>query len=195
MRIRSVHIVAAVLISTSTPTWSLEGSGLAPTESGWFAGTWQARVELGAGSAPPHHANPYNITAQAPASPRSSFSVLGDYYFSTQATAGKPPTAFSGFRATSGLMLSSRNSSSAGGTGFSYDTISETGPVPYFGVGYTDLPSRAGWGFSADFGLMALSSKSAVRLGGVLGGAQSVDDLLRDLRLSPLIQLGVSYSF
>jgi hypothetical protein len=61
-------------------------------------------------------------------------------------------------------------------------------------VGYTSLYGKSGWGFSADFGLMALSPGSAVKLGRVLGG-QSLDDVLRDMRLSPLVQLGVSYSF
>jgi len=66
--------------------------------------------------------------------------------------------------------------------------------VPYFGFGYTGLPSKAGWGFSADLGVMALNPGSAVKLGRVFGG-QNLDDVLRDMRLSPLVQLGVSYSF
>ncbi len=66
--------------------------------------------------------------------------------------------------------------------------------VPYLGVGYTGLQSlRAtggGWGFSADVGLVALQPRSAVRF-----GQQGLSDSLRDLQLSPLLQLGASYSF
>jgi hypothetical protein len=69
------------------------------------------------------------------------------------------------------------------------------GAVPYVGIGYTGLPSRGGWGFSADIGVMALTPESRVKLGRPDGGGQSLDDVLRDLRLSPLVQLGVSYSF
>jgi hypothetical protein len=65
--------------------------------------------------------------------------------------------------------------------------------VPYVGLGYSGLTGRGGWGFAADVGVMALHGDS-VRFGR-LSGAQSLDDLLRDLRLTPVLQLGVSYSF
>jgi hypothetical protein len=62
-------------------------------------------------------------------------------------------------------------------------------------LGYTGLSSKGGWGFSADVGVMALSPGSSVKLGRVFSGNQSLDDLLREMRLSPLVQVGVSYSF
>jgi hypothetical protein len=34
-----------------------------------------------------------------------------------------------------------------------------------------------------------------VRLGRVVGGSQSLDDLVRELRLSPVLQFGASYAF
>ena len=40
-----------------------------------------------------------------------------------------------------------------------------------------------------------MSPRSAVKFGSAIASPLSIDDLLRDLRLSPLIQLGVSYSF
>jgi hypothetical protein len=69
------------------------------------------------------------------------------------------------------------------------------GSVPYLGIGYSDASARGGWGFSADFGVLALTPKPAVRLGRVFSGQQSFDDLLRELRLTPSVQVGVSYSF
>ena len=50
-------------------------------------------------------------------------------------------------------------------------------------------------GHKADVGVMALNPGSAVKLGRVVGGNQSLDDVLREMRLSPLVQVGVSYSF
>jgi hypothetical protein len=64
---------------------------------------------------------------------------------------------------------------------------------PYLGVGYSAANSRAGWGFSAELGLAA-QNPSAIRLGRVVSG-QNLDDQLRDLRLQPVLQLGVNYAF
>jgi len=64
--------------------------------------------------------------------------------------------------------------------------------VPYIGVGWSGSSARGGWGLSADFGFAGRSSGS----GGLrISGHQSLDDLLRELRLSPMLQLGVSYAF
>ncbi|MEN9544726.1 MAG: hypothetical protein RLZZ598_1559 [Pseudomonadota bacterium] len=145
-----------------------------------------------------------------------SASLMGDYYFSR--------SAFShggGFRATGGVLLGTRNplwSGALGGTqlapglsadhrdhnrysltGFDSDSGDPTA-LPYIGVGYTGLFGKRpltglGWGFSADLGLMSLSPGSVVRLGNVLGGQQSVNELVRELQLSPMLHLGVSYAF
>ncbi|MEY4750263.1 MAG: hypothetical protein RIQ60_2477 [Pseudomonadota bacterium] len=68
--------------------------------------------------------------------------------------------------------------------------------LPYIGVGYSNRwltgPSAGltTLGISADFGLMAANPRSAVRL-----GPQALDDTMRDLRLAPMLQLGVSYTY
>lgn len=140
----------------------------------------------------------------------SSLSLMGDYYFAGPALGSQ---SAGGFRATSGLIVGARsssalagNTSSLAGRAFSFDhratwvsllaaVDAPAGPelatLPYVGVGYTGLSNKGGWGFSADVGLVALSPRSAVKL----GGGQSLDEVLRDMRLSPLVQLGVSYSF
>ena len=126
--------------------------------------------------------------------------VLGDYYFAgTGLAAGRMA---GGFRATSGLLLGSRSAAlsaaaipSAGGLSFTRSTADATGDasgtVPYLGVGYTGLSVRGGWGFTADLGLMALGG--GLRVGGT--ASPSLDDVTRELRLMPVLQLGVSYSF
>ena len=123
----------------------------------------------------------------------NSLSLMGDYYLghSWLGTAG-------GLRATSGLLMGARGSLWSSPVAMdrrsalanSSDSSSDAGTTPYFGVGYTSLSGKSGWGLSADLGLMALNPRSAVRL-----GSQTLDDTLRDMRLLPLLQLGVSYSF
>jgi hypothetical protein len=124
----------------------------------------------------------------------SSLSVMGDYYLTRPwlGTSG-------GLRATSGLLLGPRASlwsspaavdHRTASTGGSFDDSTDvTSTSPYLGLGYTGLSSKGGWGVSADLGLMAVP-RSNVRL-----GTQSLDDTMRDLRFSPLLQLGLSYSF
>lgn len=137
-------------------------------------------------------------------------SLMGDYYFSRSLAPGGIAT---GFRATSGLIVGPRSTlwtARPGGiaahgllgvdrrTDLSLGLAgaeAETATLPYLGVGYSGLSLRGGWSVSADLGLVALTPGNAVRLGRVLGGTQGLDELMRDLRLSPVLQLGVSYSF
>ena len=67
--------------------------------------------------------------------------------------------------------------------------------VPYIGIGYSNLSTKSGWHFSADLGVVSQSPGNVVRFGRVFGGSQSLDDVVRDMRLAPVVQLGVSYSF
>jgi len=60
---------------------------------------------------------------------------------------------------------------------------------------FYSIKAKGGWGFSADLGLLALNPASAVRFGRSLGAGQSLEDTLREMRLSPVLQLGASYSF
>ncbi|MEO7150181.1 MAG: hypothetical protein ABIX46_00495 [Burkholderiaceae bacterium] len=142
-------------------------------------------------------------------------SLLGDYYFAetlpTTQRAG-------GFRATSGVIAGSRAPLWAGQASLTaargllgverqvrggawgvppslLDSGVDTSPVPYFGLGYTGLSRRSRWSFSADLGMVARSPGNVIKLGRVFTGSQGVDDLLRELRLAPMLQLGMSYSF
>ena len=140
-------------------------------------------------------------------------SVLGDVYFGPP-SAGAVHTAPAGFRATSGVLLGahptlsgtnavgglySRDRRVPGALGSSLagplDPAGDTATVAYLGVGYSNAWPKSGWRFSADLGVMSLSPSGASGIGRVIGGAQSLDDLVRDMRLAPVFQLGVSYSF
>ncbi len=148
------------------------------------------------------------------------FGSSGGHRLSDHTGARNPISALTdllggGFRATSGLLVGPRsagypsvNAATLAGNarGFSVDlrganavttdqAASESNAVPYFGFGYSGISTKGGWGFTADVGVMALNPGSAVKLGRVLGGGQSLDDTLREMRVSPVLQLGVSYSF
>jgi hypothetical protein len=156
---------------------------------------WQAR--LGITTAP----------QDSSAQPRTTLEgagLLGDYYFTGPGFAKGIITG--GFRATSGLFTGTRSTAiatpvlpSREGSSFTLNSRARMAPdasndaagaVPYLGIGYTGLSLRGGWGFSADVGLVG----SGVRLGRANSGTQA-DELLRELRLTPMLQLGVSYSF
>ena len=186
-------VCVGVGLSASAMAWSLEGSGLSPSEKGWWTGQWQTRIERGASLKDVRTLSGYNIATHALGQSNRNLSLLGDYYFNAVPRGANSQAVASGFRATSGLSSAYRQVGSDAG---SLNSGSDFTAVPYVGLGYSDHAGRAGWGFSADFGLMAVSARSNVKLGrGAGGGAPNIDDLLRDLRLSPLIQIGVSYSF
>jgi len=210
---RTAHWIMAALMTCSAAgsAWALEGDGLMPPKHTPWA-RWQARLSLGT-TTPLLRYDPMNADTRG--LKPSGATVLGDYYFARSlASLGDS----GGFRATGGVFLGNRSTSllstapgvglagrafsvdrrTVGGLGAlpSADTPSEPGgAVPYVGLGYTGQPSKGGWGFSADLGLMALSPNSTVKLGRAFTGGQSLDDALRDMRFSPLVQVGVSYSF
>lgn len=142
-----------------------------------------------------------------------SSSVLGDYYFYrhpiTPAT-----SSLGGFRATSGLMqgeatprllaglgtanltlgrtLGLNRAALFGATASPFSIDSENSTSSYLGVGYTLLSLRGGWGVSADVGL-ATAPHSSTTLG--LGNNSGLGSDFKELRLTPLLHLGLSYSF
>jgi opacity protein-like surface antigen len=205
--------VAAAAAAISAPAaaddalGAAEGSGLrAPSEAPWPR--WQGR--LGVVTAAPAPGARHEPGDDGTALQHQSLSLLGDYYFTQQGLA--PQSSYGGgFRATGGLLLGNRampwSAPPSGLGGFSIERRqqgywnvnapgdgTDTGGVPYVGVGYTGLRSlRAtggGWAFNADVGVMALQPNSAFRL-----GQQALSDTLRDLQFSPLLQVGVSYKF
>lgn len=198
MRIQFGLIVIAAVCGVGLPAWSVEGNGLQATDASWFGGRWQARFELGLGASRRHRVDPYHLAADTPRRSLRGLAVLRDYYFEAGDPPHVAPASARGLRATGGLVVAPRSAAASpspglfGGWAHPYNDVIA---VPYLGVGYTDLPSRSGWGFRADFGLMALRPQSAVQFGSTLSGAQGIDDLLREMRLSPLIQIGVSYAF
>lgn len=105
-----------------------------------------------------------------------------------------------GLRLTGGLTVATHRTDASAGPGLTPNTADLPGPhagpvlQPYFGLGYTTLSARAGWGFAADIGLGGRRAGSGLRLGqGARGGV--FEQVLDELRLAPVVQVGVSYSF
>jgi hypothetical protein len=141
-----------------------------------------------------------------------SVGLLGDVYFGADRAA--PGLPASGFRATSGVLIGARSpllgatgsntlfppdrrlfGASAGVPASPVDASADSTTVPYLGIGYSNLWGKSGWSFSADLGVVSQSPANLVHFGRVVGGSQSLDDAVRDMRLAPVVQLGVSYSF
>lgn len=141
----------------------------------------------------------------------SAGQLLGDYYWSGLRPAGVSRTG--GFRATSGLLLGPPSQAlgtpalaSALGVGLTLsrsqrlaagasEGAAESWTVtPYIGIGYSGVSLRGGWGFTADLGLAGTHGGLRTRRDSALG-TQGVDDLLRELRMTPVLQFGASYTF
>lgn len=186
-----------------------EGNGLTVNADNLYWPRWQGRLSLVSPAPAWRSALASNASAAVGS---SSLGLMSDYYV-TGSLLG--PKRAGGFRATSGILIGPRAQAWAGtGTAtfagnFSVqrrafgqsptllpgDAAAETSTLPYLGIGYTGLSPRGGWSFSADLGVISLGASSAVKFGRVVNGTQSLDDTLRDMRWSPMLQLGVSYSF
>ncbi|HLO95313.1 MAG TPA: hypothetical protein VK195_13445 [Burkholderiaceae bacterium] len=160
---------------------------------------WQARVQLS------------QLDGLDGSSGRSSHSLsaalLGDYYLTRS---GLGEGVRGGLRATGGLMVGPLSITQSGSgltlspqamslgqslaiglraIGSTSDRNDLGSTLTYIGIGYSGISTRGGWGFSADLGLI---NRNSLRLGSSLG---SVDEALRDNRLMPVLQFGLSYSY
>jgi hypothetical protein len=184
-----------------------------PGGAGWTA--WPSTLRF---HATLHDSLPRSLASLTPPGPGGSAggaSLIGDYYlFGAPEDVGTAWTA--GLRASSGLLirqpgvalndlaLSSRALATGAPAlrppvgsafGLAAEPAAETGTLPYVALGYSGQLVQTGWGFWADVGLVVQSPGGALGLGRVVSGSQGVDELIRELRLSPMLQLGVSYSF
>ena len=197
---KTVWMLAAVTgLVIAAPAVALDADSPAPNSDHQPWARWQGRLSLG---------TPSPVWRPGIDSTKvSSASLMGDYYFGHSLVgAGNA----GGFRATSGLIFGPRASLSIGQPGlaagsvfsigsrpfgqsampYTTDTTGDSATLPYLGVGYTNLATRSGWSFSADLGLVAQAP------GGIkVIRSQSLDDAVREMRLAPLLQLGVSYAF
>ena len=194
--------IAGIAAAAASAVAADETTGPASTQA-WAQ--WQGRVSFGTEAAAVHSAlDTPDRTALRPV----SLSLMGDYYLAGHFIG---PGGLGGLRATGGVILGPRSTLLQGwpvassGSSFSIgsrpfgatavpyssDTLGSKATLPYLGVGYTGLSVRSGWSVNADLGLVAQSPGNVVRL----GRGQSLDDVVRDLRLAPVLQFGVAYAF
>lgn len=198
-----VLLAAALLLAgVAAPRAHAEGLQLVPLQTQSLR--WQARMQLS------------SLDDRSSGRSLLSANLLGDYYLTGSLLGANTQ---GGLRTTGGLLMGSAAlTQSSGGLALhnpslglrprlavGQRSISLFGPSlpsdadastrPYLGIGYTGQSLRGGWGFSADVGLVKLSYRDELRLGRSPQGAQSLDELLMDMRLRPVLQLGLSYVF
>jgi hypothetical protein len=201
MRSKTIAAVCALLAAMSSAVAG-GGQGLNVDIDRLPWPQWQARLQMAAEPMAPAVGS---LEGVATLRPRSA-ALFGDYYVA------KPYFGQAGgVRLTSGVVVGTRGAVfgpgqvSLPGT-FAFSAMARPGLAsaantdadgtqawPYVGIGYSDASVRGGWGFSADLGLAA-QSFGLFRAARSLGN-QSLDDFVRDLRLTPVLQLGVSYRF
>ncbi len=205
-----VTTALAASISIACPA----GQGLtAPQPDVWWP-QWQARLSLQ--TAPLASALLYTDgSTQAGLSPQRGVrggALLGDYYFARPLMGqlrasgglmfgplgGAPQGFASSPFSVPGSALPTRLGLSLLGsaTPASRWPASEgTETVPYVGLGY----SGSWWGDSlsltADLGMVSERPTAAGNVGRAVFGNQGMNQALRDLRLSPVLQLGMRYAF
>jgi opacity protein-like surface antigen len=204
MRFNRWMLAGACALALAGPAAAVDGVGLAVRSDASAWSRWQGRLAIGSiATALPGDA----FGADAAAARKASFSLIGDYYFSPAIRLGVD----GGFRASGGVVYGARTLwggrplLGAVRPAFSVerqwasaaviDSAADAPTMPYVGLGYSGVSGTGRFGVSADLGLVARSPGSAIRLGRVINGVQNLDDVVRELRLAPVLQLGVSYAF
>jgi hypothetical protein len=177
-RIQSPLLILATVIGLNAHAES--GLRVSPEDSGPF----KARVQL--------------VASEGGQGPRLlGAQLLGDFYVTGSG---------SGLRLSGGMLFGPHSllgtglaPSSPQVLGFSQRTLpgwndEPKSQQPYLGLGYSQHSLKEGWGFSADLGL-AVSGGSGLRLSSTAAFAQSLDESLRRLQWTPVLQVGVSYRF
>jgi hypothetical protein len=177
--------IALLLLITSASA----NDGLVAPDSSELWPQWQARITVSTSILAPVA---LTDAAAAPRSTRQLGGVLGDYYFNTPGL--RLPASTGGLRATGGLLTSTRGFNLGPALGWR-DANNDASAAAYLGVGYTGHAIKGGWGITADLGLAAEGTGATNRLGRALFGNQGFDNTSRELRLSPVLQLGLSYAF
>jgi len=208
-RVSGTHLTGLLMavagLCAAHSTWAESGLKLEPQG----LGRWQARIQL---SSQDVNTGMLTEALRSGSSRLLSANLLGDYYLTGS---GLGHGIQGGLRATGGLLmgplsLSQSSSGLALGQGAALqsqnfalgqrsvsmlsgaDRGDPSASLSYLGIGYTGHSLRGGWGFSADLGLVG-GGYGGFRLGH--SSAQAVEDLLRDMRYKPVLQLGLSYSY
>lgn len=172
--------------------------GLVPPAAELLWPQWQARIAVQTAALAPLALSSL-LDSSAGAKALQGASVLGDYIFASP--------FFGSFRATGGLVFGNAGGapllSAAAGPrlGLSVQSGATTAPghdafgtLPYVGLGFSSAAWLPSLSVTADFGWVAGQSSSLAGGGRPLFGNQASYGL-RELRVSPVLQLGLRYAF
>lgn len=195
---RNSRFIVALVAATVWPAWAQEG--IAPPKADWLWPQVQARITVQTAALSPLGMSSLARGAEPVQRGVQGGAVFGDYVLAHP--------AWGSFRATSGLLLgstagapvlSSMLGSHLGLTlldgGASAPGATESTAHPYLGVGYDSPPLWGALSVRADIGLAAARPAGIAGVGRALFGTQATDLALRELRLSPMLQLGVRLAF
>lgn len=175
------NICLALLLSFAASAQAAEGLRLPGLEE---TPRWQARVQL--------------LSSDALSGTRLlSASLLGDYYLSTRSrglrlSGGLMSGPMSLLGSGAGLAVGGPQAISLGQRSLAGNTNESALHQPYVGIGYSS--QGLGWGFSADLGV-AMRGGAGLSLRNSDAFAQSLDQSLRSLQFTPLVQMGLFYRF
>ncbi len=185
----------AMLWAVATAAGAADGISAPPAAELWPQ--WQARISLQTAAVSPLSlAAPWLHDASTDAHAVQGAAVIGDYTFAR--------SSFGAFRASGGLVvgrhggaprLSSANGAEVGvslrNTVGAWDARDDAAVAsPYVGIGFSGGPWHDTVVLSADLGLVADRDRTRA-----LFGTQGVERALRELRVAPLVQLGVHVRF
>lgn len=166
MTLRAPRSLASAL-ALLLPSLAIAAQGLVapPAETLWPQ--IQTRIALQSTTLPP--LSLFGPLEQVGPKTSGSAALLGDYVFAAP--------RFGSFRASGGVVLGH------GGWG-SESTWSQ----PYLGVGFTSATLLEGLSVTADLGWVSAQPRA-------LFGDQATRQALREMRIAPVMQLGLRYSF
>jgi hypothetical protein len=186
------------LILTTLPLAAFAGEGLVAPAAETLWPQWHARIALQTTVVAPLGLSSL-LEGGTPQRQWQGGSVLGDYYFA------RP--AYGNFRASGGLVIGALGGApvfttdagprlgltmQAGGGGV---PVFADSPLAYLGFGYSGALWRNALSITADVGMVAEHPAGANGVGRALLGNQGMESALREMRLSPMFQFGVRYTF
>lgn len=187
----------ASLMLVAAPGIQAAGGLVAPSaESLWPQ--WQARVTVYSSTVSPLNPWRWQDGSNSPRAGQGG-ALLGDYYFAQP--------SFGNFRASGGLMFGAMGGAplwqgtASPRLGLSVQSATAVpgaeapGTVPYLGLGFTTAAWRNTLSLSADLGWVAAQPSAIGGVGRAIFGNQGWETALRDIRLAPVLQLGVRYAF
>jgi hypothetical protein len=199
---RRRQTAVAWLLATGASLCAAEGLTIGAGDTAWPLGLqWQARLTW---QLAPSALGPYALTPMGSeptlAEPRvaTGASLLGDVLLAEP--------AFGRLRASGGLLLGSwagaplRSQAAGARLGVSL-AVAEAAPgdaawaVPYLGLGFSSQWLGPAWSLSADIGWVAERPGAFGQFGRALFGNAGASSAWRELRVAPVVQLGVRYLF